>query len=76
MYIAFVLQKVSKHATLLLLSQGEYEREKKGLLSIVRPPQTDETLTSQKVNGNAGAASPVFPAVGMLLFTTFPALLH
>lgn len=56
MHIVFILQKVSKHATVLQLSQGEYEFEKKGSLSIVRPPQTDETLTSQKVNGNAGAA--------------------
>lgn len=55
--------------------RGEHEFEKKGSLSIVRPPQTDETLTSQEVNGNAGAA-PSLPAVGMLLFTAFAALLH
>lgn len=47
----------------------------KGSLSIVLPPQTDETLTSQKVNGNAGAASPAFPAVGMLPFTILTVLL-
>lgn len=57
MYIVFLLQKVSKHATVLQFSQGEYEFEKKGSLSFVHPPQTDETLTSQKVNGNTEAAS-------------------